>query len=247
MRKIILTFLILVVFISLISASDFETFFEDLETNSENYFVYYEGNNPLILSKAQEFASSFGVDVSNVLLYNKNYVAFVVPPELFGFLYFYESDFSFIQLIDEEDADILFVYLNNYNVSEEEFNLNLNNVFGVLENRDFNGENNFLVVDSSFDSEKKGVSCINFVNSSIYVKNVFEQEGEVFEDECLDDKILLKMNCEGNLIYEKILCEGYCLEGKCVEDLDSFLEVRKWVVGDKENYFKRIINFLFRK
>lgn len=241
-------FLIFVVlFLNVISSLSIGEFFSDIEVNPENYYVIYNEDDSFILENSKLLAQKLGVEFSSEFIDNKNYILVIVPPNLMGYFYWYENNYSYLSLFEEE-VNLLMIYLSDLDRSPEVFYDEVTLVFNELINLDLFLEEDFYLFEDFSFNPILSYSCQGFSSTSIFEKNIFEVDGAFFEDVCLDEKTLLKMNCNENLNFDLITCDYSCFQGRCLEEsLEFFSTVRSWVQSTaSDNYFQRFLN-LFRR
>jgi len=246
MNKTNLIFVILICLVGFSSALSVNGFFNEVKNSTSNYYVYYNGENSYILQNSQTLAANLGIGFSTTFIPNKNYLGVIVPPYLLGELYWFENNFSYLQTISTSEANLLMIYISNINKTENEFENEINLVFNKLNEPELFGQEEFyLFSESSFQGDKS-YGCDGFLETDSSTKNIFSVGGSTFEDECTDNRNLLKMKCEESLIFENFECEGFCSEGRCVENEGVFSIVKKWVSDDSPSYFERILRFFIR-
>lgn len=239
MKKIYLLFIFILVlqFISAFSVGDF---FNDLKNNPNKYYVLCESENPEIISKANSFANSLGLVYSSKMIENKNPIAIIVPPSLFmEYFYYFENPFSYVESKKTEEVNLLVLYFINQ--SNEKILNEMDFAFNFLIDNGIEEDKNYFIFNEEGKIIFETFNCLGFVNTSIFEKNIFNSSrGVVFEDQCLDEKTLLKMECINELKFSSVKCEKGCGSGKCVDSEESiFSLIKKWTLG-KNVSFKRI-------
>ena len=223
----------------IISSLSIEEFFQDLKNSPENYYVLCDSENLEIISKAKSFADYFKIEFSNETIENKNPIAVVIPPSFMEYFYYFESEFSYVESKQTPEINLLVLYFSNS--SNEKVLNEMNFIFSFLKSHQ-DSEGDYFIFNENGKILLENFNCNGFVNSSIYEKNVFNHSGTIFEDECIDEKTLLKMQCVSELKFNSVVCENSCNDGKCVDSEESvFSLIKKWTLG-KNVSFKRIFN-----
>jgi len=240
-KKIYLLFVFLLVlqFVSAFSVGDF---FNDLKNNPDKYYVLCESENLEIISRANSFANSFDLTYSSEMIENKNPIAIIISPSSFmEYFYYFENPFSYIESKQTDEVNLLVLYFINQ--PDEKILNEISFAFDYLINDGIEEKNNYLIFDENGIIPSETFGCQGFVNISIFEKNIFNNSrGIIFEDECLDEKTLLKMDCVNELKFNSVNCEKGCDSGRCGNAEESvFSLIKKWTLG-KSISFKRVFD-----
>jgi len=236
-KSFIQIFLVFIFVMQIISSLSIEEFFQDLKNSPENYYVLCDSENLEIISKAKSFADYFEIGFSNEMLENKNPLAIVIPPSFMGYFYYFENQFSYVESKQTPEINLLVLYFSNS--SNEKVLNEMNFIFSFLKSHQ-DSEENYFIFNEDGKILLETFNCQGFINTSIFEKNIFNHSGVAFEDQCLDEKTLLKMECVSELKFNSVVCEKSCNLGKCVDsEVSIFSLVKRWTLG-KNVSFKRI-------
>jgi len=219
----------------LVSSFSVGEFFSELKQNPSEYYLLCDSTNTEIISSAKSFADYFGIEFSNEMIQNKSPLAILIPPSFMYYFYFYENEISYVESKKTSDVNLLSIYFSNS--SESSVLDEMSFIFNYLKNNQDENESYLLFSNSGIiDFEK--FSCEGFVSTSVYEKNIFGS----FEDVCVDEKTLLKMECDSELKFNSVECESGCVDGKCSSSKESvFSLIKKWSAG-KRLSFKSIFD-----
>jgi len=241
-NNLIIILALLLVSTVLVSSLSIGDILTSAKNNPNQYYVLCMENNSEIISIARNFSNELGVGFSSSMIQNKNPIVFLLPPSLYGYLYTFENNFSYAQVIEGEEANVLLLYFSKYNRSNSEIETEVKFTSEYLiKNYSQINADYFLIINDSV-AFLQGLSCEGFNKTSINQKNSFVFQDKIFEDSCVNITTLLKMDCLDSLSFTPRFCVYGCFEGRCLNEeeanLGFFSTMRKWILEDKETPFQ---------